>query len=147
MATTSADGGVTVMFGGVEMTIPSGGGVFPTGVHVRMAATVRGTVTTEAADPTIGSLAVTELAFGTDEDLSVADRASLREVLVLMAWHMASFALNDAGPALPIGSIATTTDFEAYGVTPNTVLGTLSPSAIDGRFALEGAFGIVAPDM
>ena len=50
---------------------------------------------------------------------------------------------------VPIGSIATTTDFEAYGVTPNTVLGTLSPSvsAIDGRFALEGAFGIVAPDM
>ena len=128
----------------------AGPGPYEEGLHVRMSATATGTVTVSDADPSFDAVAITSLAFATDEVLDDPDRESVRQLLVLIAWRMATFALAEGGPALPLASVEATPEFEPYGLTAGTVLGTIAPSlaTLDGGLLAEGAFGeIVAPDM
>jgi len=154
IAMTNADGTVTVQLGAVGVEVPPmpGAPVYGEGLSGSFSATMvaRITGTSASGDPTFGEIEITELATGIATPLTRPDREQVESFMVLMAWHMTSFALNDGGPVMPTGSVETTTELEAYGLSAGTVLGTLGPVAlpVDGSFALDGTFGeIVAPTM
>ncbi len=93
-------------------------------------------------DLKFGSPTITELYFDTTTALSDADRASVEALLELVVQKVASGAINDGLPALPLPTFALPATLAQFGIASGR-LGTVSSvlSYAPRHFVLTGGFG------
>lgn len=92
---------------------------------------------------------MSELLWAADRPLGESDRAGVAAWLAAFCTHVAGFALEDASPALPLGSFAVPTAVTARdhtlstGIPEGTRIGTESPrlSVREGHIESFGRLG------
>jgi hypothetical protein len=127
----------------MEMTL-DGDGPYAGGLHVTFGATAEATIdSTSGEDPSFSDIAIRALPFTTDRVLDDANRLELGKWLVVFAWWMTSFGLNDAGPTLPLPTFLTTDEMVPFGIAAGLELGTITPTVnvTDAHLEVVGEFG------